>query len=306
MPTKTILNTLPDIAKHSSPQQSGTIDYVGMTNIITPIKLNTSTPNASSNIFVNLTDPNQKGIHMSRLHNIITQKLPEKPLTPSLLKTILDESINSQNPYAEKGKLDLHFTNLLKQKALISDNWGYRDYPVSLYIEKIAPDSYIFKTEFTITYSSTCPCSAALARQLIQEKFLKDHPYKESFSRQDILSWLSKETSINATPHSQRSHATISLTHSQIPESLDLKKWITEAESILQTPVQAAVKREDEQEFAKRNGQNLMFVEDAIRKLTAWLKTKESLSDYAIQVDHHESLHGHDASARHSSFQSKL
>ena len=38
-------------------------------------------------------------------------------------------------------------------------------------------------------------------------------------------------------------------------------------ENVLQTPVQAAVKREDEQAFALRNGQNLMFCEDAARRI---------------------------------------
>ena len=43
--------------------------------------------------------------------------------------------------------------------------------------------------------------------------------------------------------------------------------WIDRIESSLKTPVQAAVKREDEQEFARLNGQNLMFCEDAARRL---------------------------------------
>ena len=34
----------------------------------------------------------------------------------------------------------------------------------------------------------------------------------------------------------------------------------------LKTPVQAAVKREDEQEFARLNGQNLMFCEDVLSR----------------------------------------
>jgi GTP cyclohydrolase I len=38
-------------------------------------------------------------------------------------------------------------------------------------------------------------------------------------------------------------------------------------ENTLKTPVQAAVKREDEREFARLNGANLMFCEDAGRRL---------------------------------------
>ena len=43
------------------------------------------------------------------------------------------------------------------------------------------------------------------------------------------------------------------------------------AEGALKTPVQSAVKREDEQAFARLNGRNLMFCEDAARRIAAVL-----------------------------------
>lgn len=39
---------------------------------------------------------------------------------------------------------------------------------------------------------------------------------------------------------------------------------IDQMEAVLATPVQTAVKRADEQAFAWLNGQNLMYVEDAV------------------------------------------
>jgi GTP cyclohydrolase I len=59
--------------------------------------------------------------------------------------------------------------------------------------------------------------------------------------------------------------------------------------------VQAAVKREDEQEFARLNGANLMFCEDAGRKLKAALEADERLRDYRVEAVHVESLHPHNA-----------
>ena len=67
-------------------------------------------------------------------------------------------------------------------------------------------------------------------------------------------------------------------------------------ENTLKTPVQAAVKREDEQEFARLNGQNLMFCEDAARKIKAILE-RDKYADYWLQINHYESLHAHDAVA---------
>ena len=58
-----------------------------------------------------------------------------------------------------------------------------------------------------------------------------------------------------------------------------------------------AVKREDEQAFALRNGQNLMFCEDAARRLKQRFDTFTELSDFRISVTHKESLHPHNAVA---------
>ena len=59
--------------------------------------------------------------------------------------------------------------------------------------------------------------------------------------------------------------------------------------------MQTAVKREDEQEFARLNGQNLMFIEDSGRRLKAAFNSDERIVDYWVRVEHHESLHAHDA-----------
>ena len=59
--------------------------------------------------------------------------------------------------------------------------------------------------------------------------------------------------------------------------------------------MQTAVKREDEQEFARLNGQNLMFCEDAGRKLKNGLAEDIRVEDFWVRVEHHESLHVHNA-----------
>ena len=66
-------------------------------------------------------------------------------------------------------------------------------------------------------------------------------------------------------------------------------------EDSLQTPVQAAVKREDEQEFARLNGQNLMFCEDAARRLQYSMNKAQGYDDFWLKINHLESLHAHDA-----------
>jgi GTP cyclohydrolase I len=57
------------------------------------------------------------------------------------------------------------------------------------------------------------------------------------------------------------------------------------------------VKRADEQAFALANGQNLMFCEDAARRLHLALKRSPGIDGFHVRVVHAESLHAHDAVA---------
>jgi GTP cyclohydrolase I len=85
---------------------------------------------------------------------------------------------------------------------------------------------------------------------------------------------------------------------SQPLSPLELIDLIEEA---LGTPVQAAVKRVDEQEFARRNGANPLFCEDAARQVAAALAAEPRVFAHHVRVDHHESLHPHNAVAYASS-----
>ena len=102
---------------------------------------------------------------------------------------------------------------------------------------------------------------------------------------------------ISATPHSQRSVAQVRVRLDESMEELPISRLIDEVEDALQTPVQAAVKREDEQEFARLNAANLMFCEDAARRIHAKLDQDKTLVDFWVRINHMESLHPHDAVA---------
>jgi len=76
---------------------------------------------------------------------------------------------------------------------------------------------------------------------------------------------------------------------------LAIDTLIEQLEQAIGTPVQTAVKREDEQAFAKLNGENLMFCEDAARRLKAMLNQQTDIADYWFKIEHQESLHAHNA-----------
>jgi GTP cyclohydrolase I len=128
---------------------------------------------------------------------------------------------------------------------------------------------------------------------LIQEKF-KQHFLGQELDFKEVYEYLGTTQGILATPHAQRSEARIKVELS--PDfGFDFQSLIDRVENVLQTPVQTVVKREDEQEFALRNGQNLMFCEDAARRIQSALLAEPLILDFVAQMSHFESLHPHDA-----------
>jgi len=148
-----------------------------------------------------------------------------------------------------------------------------------------------------VLYSSTCPCSAALARQLIQEQVEQDFAGQKEIDVDAVRRWLGSEEGVKATPHAQRSAAELRVRLTPSFQMFPIVELIDEIESALKTPVQAAVKREDEKAFAELNGSNLMFCEDAGRRIQTALNADDRILDFWVRCTHYESLHPHNAVA---------
>lgn len=286
--------TLPDIAVQAI-QKSLPLDWVGMCNIAVPVLLDGNTLRASADAGVSLDDGSSRGIHMSRLY-LSLESFEHQALTPNLIHQVLDEFLESHAGLSAAAYLTLRFELLLKRPALISPLAGWKAYPVTL-TAQLKDEVFHVELKVEVNYSSTCPCSAALARQLIQQQFLTDFGNR-SLSHEDVLSWLGSAQGIVATPHSQRSVAFVQVRLNHNRNGFPIVELIDQAESALGTAVQTAVKRADEQAFALANGQNLMFCEDAARRLHVALQQLSWLSGFAVRVEHAESLHAHDAVAR--------
>ncbi|MDR9389561.1 MAG: GTP cyclohydrolase FolE2 [Wenzhouxiangella sp.] len=293
--------SMPDVASHAETAVRGQLDWVGMNDIELPIELASGASGAISaqakvNAFVDLAQPDKRGIHMSRLYLHLDQRLSQQTVTPALLEATLDDFLASHSDLSTRAMVRLNFDYLVRRPSLISDNTGWKKYPFSL-IASLDENGYAFEMSFQVVYSSTCPCSAALSRQLIQQQFEKDFDKSASLDYAEVLAWLGSEQGIVATPHSQRSSADVRLKLSQGSESCAFDAMIDIIEGALKTPVQAAVKREDEQAFALLNGQNLMFVEDSARRLQNALSEVANVDDFWARCRHFESLHPHDAVA---------
>lgn len=291
---------MPDIASQAKADSAGPLDWVGMDEIAVPVRIADAdgvlvqSP-ARVAAYVNLNQPDARGIHMSRLYLHVDQHLSREPLTPCSLRRLLRDFLESHADLSDKARIRVRFDHMVRRPALASDNSGWKTYPVEINAS-MHEGVFAFELETEILYSSTCPCSAALARQLIQEQFVADFPADRTVDRAAVLEWLGSESGIVATPHSQRSSARVRVRLGNgfefpIVDLIDL------VESALQTPVQTAVKREDEQAFALLNGQNLMFCEDAARRMRNALDRDERIVDFWLRASHLESLHPHDAVA---------
>ena len=145
----------------------------------------------------------------------------------------------------------------------------------------------------------TSPASAALSRQLNAARFTGDFGAARPLSTQVVSEWLASERGLAATPHAQRSRADVRVElQPSFDAGLPVEALVDALEAALGTPVQTAVKREDEQAFARANADNLMFCEDAARRVAAVLSTSPRVARFDATVSHFESLHAHDAVAR--------
>ncbi|MBJ2249726.1 MULTISPECIES: GTP cyclohydrolase FolE2 [Pseudomonas] len=285
--------TLPDIAAQAS-RQALPLDWVGMCGIALPILIDGQRLSAKADAGVSLDDGEARGIHMSRLY-LALEMLEQQDLQPALLRQVLQRFLDSHEGLSSSAYLRIHTDLLLKRPALVSPLSGWKTYPVTIEA-RLEKQMFHVELKIDVTYSSTCPCSAALARQLIQQQFV-DHFGNKSLQHEDVLAWLGSANGIVATPHSQRSSALLQVHLQPDVQALPLTALIDQAEAALGTAVQTAVKRADEQAFALANGQNLMFCEDAARRLNLALKRSDAVQAIQLKVIHAESLHAHDAVA---------
>ncbi len=300
-PSSPSARPLPDVA-HEAAAEARALDWVGMANIALPLRV--ATPGgdaiqvaASVDVGVDLRDPDARGIHMSRLYLHLQDAFASEIVTPAGLRRILQSLVESQKGLSGAARLVLRYDQMLLRPALASGNAGWKRYPVE--IDAHLVDGHLrLGLAFSVEYSSTCPASAALSRQLNADRFNADFADARPISVGVVGDWLASERGLAATPHAQRSRASVRLQLRPQFEELPLAQLIDALEHALGTPVQTAVKREDEQAFAALNAANLMFCEDAARRVAGVLARDPHVERFDAEVEHYESLHPHDAVAR--------
>lgn len=289
---------LPDISLTEHTPDQTYLDWVGMQGIDLPVTI--CEPDyrrelqAKADVQIDLA-AGHKGIHMSRLYRLLGRLGEGEAISFTRLEQLLGTMIESHADCGSRNvRLRLLFDLLIRRPALESEGIaGWKSYPVCL-DASLGTHGFALSAQVTVTYSSTCPCSAALARQMISQGFMSAFGLREQVSPEEVANWLNQHATL-ATPHSQRSQALVKVDLVKGASTLGLLALINHIENALGTPVQTAVKRLDEQAFAVLNGKNLMFVEDATRRIRKALLP--AFANPRVKVRHLESLHPHDAVA---------
>ncbi len=285
--TEEPLHPLPDVSAQTKAAEAFSLEQVGMGRVQLPLPVEVGGQvwqiPSLVDVSVSLDDPSAKGIHMSRLYRLLMEGFKAEPVTPLRMLRLLEELKESQKGLSQSAYLRVELQLPLLRKALLSELSGWRQYPV-VWQAELNEGQKKWVVGFEILYSSTCPCSTALAEQILQDQLDQSHDYQS--------------IRLPATPHAQRSRAQIWMEFASDSLIPSMEHLINQAEAALGTPVQTAVKRIDEQEFARLNAVHQMFCEDAARKLKSWLEAQGQVTDYWVEVSHEESLHAHNAVAR--------
>ncbi|MFN8791094.1 MAG: GTP cyclohydrolase FolE2 [Bdellovibrionales bacterium] len=295
------IKSLPDVAQQRIPEfelAPPTLKWVGMSEVQMPVRWRGHQIPVALQAQVNLKDGSKRGIHMSRLYQHLVQDLSTNELSWSGLHGLAQKFVVSQEGLSDCSRLQIQMQWPRLRSALKSELSGWRLYPVEMEVET-GPGLDLAHLSVEILYSSTCPASSALSREVWKEDFSKKFQPSSSLSSSAVLGWIDSHSGMPAAPHAQRSRARVRVSFpvgSGCPE-ISADQLIDSLEQILTTPVQTAVKRVDEQEFARLNGQNPMFCEDAARRVQGWLESCKFLSGYHGLFEHQESLHPHNAVA---------
>ncbi len=258
----------------------GQIDWVGMSQIQTLVRIvgkdgiSTSLP-AVLDMGVDLAEDN-RGIHMSRLYRLHQEQILNHEINHHQLLKFAGASLDSQKGLSKTFACKLKFNLPVETISLKSNLPGFRNYPIEIIFEKTTSTQQTW-LQFEVLYSSTCPQSAGLSMEILKNQ----DPGFDHFP---------------ATPHAQRSRAVVQVQVSNLDEAI-IQGLISATEQALGTPVQTTVKKEDEMRFAELNAENLMFCEDAARKIAQRLQLEALVSGYSIYCEHQESLHPHNASS---------
>ena len=139
---------------------------------------------------------------MSRLYRQLDSLAEESALSALALRHALQAMIDSHlDCQSRSARMRLSLDLLAQRPALVThDLSGWKSYPVRL-DATLAQGVFQLRLQVSVGYSSTCPCSAALSRQLLEHGFLQAFAGEPLVEPDQVASWLRRHGTL-ATAHS--------------------------------------------------------------------------------------------------------
>ena len=209
---------------------------------------------------------NIRGTHMSRLMEILTEKI-SAPLKVSSLKEILQDAIEKLN--TDFSAITFAFKFFVQKSAPISEKKSLLDIDVQICGELSAEKNLKLSLALNVPFTSLCPCS--------------------------------KEIS-DFGAHNQRSICRVKLKFADAEKLIDfnIKNFAELIEAQGSSKIFPLLKREDEKFVTEAAYQNAKFVEDILRDEVIALRGVKNLSGFEVECENFESIHNHNAFASHS------
>jgi len=204
-----------------------------------------------------------RGTHMSRLMEILTEKI-SAPLTVAELKNILlDATEKLETDFAA---LEIKFKYFVEKISPVSEKKSLLDIDCEICGEFFVKSKLNLSLSLSVPFTSLCPCS--------------------------------KEIS-DFGAHNQRSICKVKLNFADAEKLSDfgIEKVVRLVESQGSSEIYPLLKREDEKFVTESAYQNAKFVEDILRDVVIVLRGVENISGFEVECENFESIHNHNAFA---------
>ncbi len=175
------------------------------------------------------------------------------------LRTLLEDI--SRRLHAGKAYARFDFPYFIRKSAPVSGISGFMAYTCGL-VGELRDGHFSITQRVVVPVMTVCPCSKAISDE---------------------------------GAHSQRADVKLAV---RMRSFCWLEEYIAMAEAAGSSPVYPILKREDEKFVTEAAFANPVFVEDVVRRVAASLGEHPSVSGYRVDVESHESIHGHNAFAR--------
>ncbi|MGE0200952.1 MAG: GTP cyclohydrolase FolE2 [Candidatus Melainabacteria bacterium] len=212
-----------------------------------------------------------KGTHMSRFIEELRDWSRNNVLTLNLYAFLGDLK---ERLKAETAQVEVAFRYFVDKPSPATDGSAPMAYGCKLTATLDEADNHELLMSVVVPVTTLCPCSKEISQY---------------------------------GAHNQRSEirADLLVNHAREQRVLWLEDLIAALEETASCPVYPLLKRPDEKYVTERAYENPKFVEDVIRDATLLLRDYDGIDGFSLEVEAFESIHGHNAWARHAeNFQS--